>query len=92
MLGFIAATARLLLDPAILGAGLLVGYLFHVEMGKLAWGLLLFVLPAVPTVWVVSHHGMLFNSTAQLIATALVAGASCWALQTMRMRPRRTAD
>ena len=43
MLSFFANTAVLVLDPVIVVAGALAGYLFHADMKKLAWGLLLFV-------------------------------------------------
>jgi hypothetical protein len=89
MLSFVAATAGLMIDPVILAGGILAGYLFHIEMRKLAFGLLLFVLPAVPTLWAVHPGGMFLGGLAQLLAASAIAAAACWFLETLKMRPRR---
>ena len=89
MLSFFANTAVLVLDPVIVVAGALTGYLFHADMKKLAWGLLLFVLPALPTVWPVAPQGAFVGSLAKLAAASIVAAVSYRALEFAKTRARR---
>jgi hypothetical protein len=58
-------------------------------MKKLAWALLLFVLPAMPTMWSVVDLGMFFGTLARLAATSIIAVASYWALESIQTRQRR---
>ena len=83
--------AGLLVDPVILAGGILAGWLFHADMKKPAWGLLLFVLPALPTVWRVPENGMFLRGVAQLLAAGALAAAAYWCLETLRARPRRAS-
>jgi hypothetical protein len=89
MLNFFAGTAGLMADPVILIGGVVVGYLFFAEMAKLAWGLLLFVLPSLPTFTAPKNLGFLLDSVAQMAAASIIAALTYWALQKYRMRPRR---
>ena len=89
MLRFFASTAGLIFDPVILVTGILTGYLFHADMKKLAWGLLLFVLPALPTIWFVAPQGTFVGGLAQLGAASIVAAVSYCAFEFGRTRARR---
>lgn len=89
MLSFIGGIAGLMMDPVILAGGIVVGYLFFAEMAKMAWGLLLFILPSLPTFTAADGHGFLFDSIAQMAAASIIAALTYWALQKYRMRPRR---
>jgi hypothetical protein len=91
MFSFIASTLGLMIDPVILVGGFLAAWFFHLEMNKLGWGLLLGLLPAVPTLWPV-HQGMFLGGLAQLLAGSAVAAAIYWFLETLKTRPRRAAD
>jgi hypothetical protein len=91
MLNFIAGTAGLMADPVILIGGVVVGYLFFAELTKLAWGLLLFILPSLPTFTAPRDLGFLLDSVAQMAAASVIAALTCWLLQKYQMRPRRQA-
>ena len=89
MLSFLISTARLVIDPVFLIGGFLTGYLFHADMKRLAWGLLLFVLPALPATWAVFNDGIFAGTLAKIAAASIVASVSYWGLETARTRPRR---
>jgi hypothetical protein len=91
MLNFLAGIANLMADPVVLTGGIVVGYLFFAELTKLAWGLLLFILPSLPTFTAAKDHGFLYDSVAQTLAASIIAALTYWALQKYRMRPRRQA-
>ena len=89
MLGFFIGTARLVIDPVFLVGGIVAGYLFHADMKRLAWGLLLFLLPALPAAWATSSDGIFAGTLAKIAAASIVASVSYWCLETARTRPRR---
>jgi hypothetical protein len=89
MLNLIGGILGLMADPVILAGGVVVGYLFFAELTKWAWGLLLFVLPSLPTFTAAKSQGFLFDSVAQMAAASIIAALTYWALDKYRMRPRR---
>lgn len=91
MLNLIGGIAQLMADPVILAGGIVVGYLFFAEMAKMAWSLLLVILPCLPTFTAANDHGFLFDSVAQPAAAAIIAALTYWGLQKYRMRPHRQA-
>jgi hypothetical protein len=86
MLNFFATTAVIMFDPVIVVSGVLIGYLFHADMKKVAWGLLFFVLPALPTLWRVADQGMFLSGVAQLGAASVVAAVCYRGLEFSRTR------
>ena len=55
ILGFLGAVAAQGLDPIALAAGIFLGYLFSADWVKLAWGLLLFVIPGIGSLQAPTH-------------------------------------
>ena len=74
-LGFLGAVAAQLLDPIALAAGIFLGYLFYVEWAKLAWGLLLFVIPGIGSLEA-QKHGFLYDTAAQFLAVCAIEALS----------------
>jgi hypothetical protein len=90
ILGFLGAVAAQLLDPIALVAGIFLGYLFHADFAKLAWGLLLFIVPGIGSLQAPKGaHGVLYDAAAQFLAVCVLAGLSYWFFEYRRTRKRR---
>lgn len=68
-LNFLTDILLLLCSPISLIAGLVLGFLFHKEMRKLGWGLLLFVVPGIGSLSA-SAGGAFYDSIARFIAVS----------------------
>ena len=90
ILGFLGAVSRFALDPVALGAGLGIGYLFHADFAKLAWMLLLFVVPGIGSMGTPdSRHGAIYAAVAEFIAVCAITALTYWCLEFLRTRRRR---
>ena len=86
--GFPGAVAAQLLDPIALVAGIFLGYLFHADWAKLAWGLLLFVIPGMGSMQA-QTHGFFYDTAAQFLAIAAITALSYFVFEHLRTRRKR---
>jgi hypothetical protein len=91
MVEFLRSLANVFLDPVVLGGGVFAGYLFYTGMNKLAWTLLLCVLPGLGSVGSSNSHGLIYNSTTELIAAGIVSAAS-YRIMEYRVTRARPSD
>jgi hypothetical protein len=87
MLNFGIATINLLLDPVMWLAAAVLAYLFSIEMKKLSWSLLLFIVPSLPTLS--TSPGMMLDGIAKPVAGGLLSLAAYQALEAWKARPIR---
>jgi hypothetical protein len=91
ILRFLGDAAAYALDPAALATGIFLGYLFHADWVKLAWALLLFVVPGVGSMWKVDGpHGSLYYAAAEFFAICTIVTLSYRFFEFLRTRRRRT--
>ncbi len=87
---FLGDVAAFGIDPIALGIGIFLGYLFHADWAKLAWALLLFVVPGMGSMWKVEGpHGAIYNAAAEFIAICAISALSYWFFEFLRTRRRR---
>ena len=86
--GFLGVVAAQLLDPIALSAGIFLGYLFYADMAKLAWGLLLFVIPGMGSLQT-QTHGFPYDTAAQFLAISALAAVSYHVFEHLRTRRKR---
>jgi hypothetical protein len=75
VLHFLTAILAFLCWPISWIAGLVLGFLFHLEMRKLGWGLLFFVVPSIGSLSA-SSGGGLYDSMACFMAVSCLAAVS----------------
>ncbi|MBA2590598.1 MAG: hypothetical protein H0U98_18455 [Alphaproteobacteria bacterium] len=86
--GFLGAVAVQVLDPIALAAGIFLGYLFYADMAKLAWSLLLFVIPGIGSMQT-QTHGFLYDTSAQFLAVCAITALSYHFFEHLRTRRKR---
>jgi hypothetical protein len=86
--GFLGAVAAQMLDPIALAAGIFLGYLFHADWAKLAWGLLLFVIPGMGSMGT-QTHGFFYDAAAQFLAISAITALSYRVFEHLRTRRKR---
>jgi hypothetical protein len=89
MMSFLFSTARAAIDPIALGGGIFIGFLFHKQWTRMAWMLLLFVMPGIGAVMPASEgHGAFYEGVTQFIAVCLLVAISYWVFENLMTRRR----
>jgi hypothetical protein len=90
-MSFLGDVAAYGMDPLALGAGLILGYLFHADFTKLAWLLLLSVIPGIGSMWAPDvRHGTFYYAVAEFLSICAITAVSYWIFELRMTRAKRT--